>query len=291
MARRMSDIKPAVFARNHGNYLEEAAQLSPTQLVTFRSATHWTAAATALEVHNTIPVYFAVVGEGPHVAFMADLVAVHLNPYSMDPDTERFLRFSLPSTVKEGLWESYQSSVRSLYMVKRCRKLDSTFPMTELIKVSNDEPIAPNYGYSYSVVYERGHEPDVITLLPGEVENPGQYWEGATRQVSVTTYERSSAAREACLRHYGRDCRICGFNFGSRYGELGEGFIHVHHLVPLSDLDEAYVVDPIKDLIPLCPNCHAMIHIESPSLDVEIVRAMLRMRANTSLKLTGGAAP
>ena len=271
----MKDIRPAVFARNYGKYLEEASKLGPTQLVTFRSATRWTRAANALANHNTIPVYFAVVGEGPYVTFVADLVAIHLNPAPYEPDTKKFLGFSLPSTAQEGLWESYESSVSTLYMVKQCRKLDSAFSITRLVKVSNDEPIAPNYGYSYSVVYQRGNEPDMIKLLPGEVENPDRYWEGATRQVSVTTYERSSAARKACLRQHGYDCWICGFNFGSTYGSLGEGFIHVHHLVPLSDIDEAYKIDPINDLIPLCPNCHAMVHKECPPLEVEIVKGML----------------
>ena len=275
----MKDVRPAVFARNHEHYLAEAAEIGPTEPVTFRSATHWAGAAAALEDHNTIPVYFAVVGEGPLVRFTAELVAIRLNPQALDPDTEKFLGFSLHSTIEEGLWESYESSVNTLYMVRRCRRLDPPFPMTELVKVSNDEPIAPNYGYSYSVVYQRGAEPDVIELLPGEVPNPDQYWEGATRQVTVTTYERKRSAREACLRHYGYDCAICGFNFAATYGQLGEGVIHVHHLIPLSDVDGSYRVDPIRDLIPLCPNCHEMVHQEHPPIDPEVIRALLRSDA------------
>ncbi len=36
---------------------------------------------------------------------------------------------------------------------------------------------------------------------------------------------------------------------------MGEGFIHVHHLKPLSEVGYEYRVDPIRDLRPVCPNC------------------------------------
>ena len=49
---------------------------------------------------------------------------------------------------------------------------------------------------------------------------------------------------------------MCGFDLVSRYGELGDGYIHVHHLKELSSLRRSYQVDPIKDLRPVCPNCH-----------------------------------
>lgn len=53
------------------------------------------------------------------------------------------------------------------------------------------------------------------------------------------------------------------------YGEIGNGFIHVHHLVPLSAIKENYHLDPINDLIPVCPNCHAMLHRQNPPLTPE----------------------
>jgi hypothetical protein len=274
--------RPAVFARNHRHYLEEAAAVAetdPSQLITFRSAGHWTTAEKALATNNTIPIYFAVIREGENIAFEADLVSVYVNPEPQGPETERMLNFSLPSTADEGLWEAYDSPVRTLYMIKRCRELSQPFPMTNLVKLSNDEPIAPNFGYSYSIVYQRGSEPDVRSFLPGEISDPGRYWEGATRLVSVVTYERSNSAREACLRHHGYDCAVCGFNFEATYGELGEGFIHVHHLVSLSDIDGAYEIDPINDLIPLCPNCHAMAHRSDETLDLAELRELMRQAA------------
>jgi 5-methylcytosine-specific restriction protein A len=66
--------------------------------------------------------------------------------------------------------------------------------------------------------------------------------------------------RRWCLAHHGARCSVCGFDFGAVYGERGEGYIHVHHLVPLAMITEATAVDPVRDLRPVCPNCHAMLH-------------------------------
>ncbi|MCU7884935.1 MAG: HNH endonuclease, partial [Candidatus Thiodiazotropha sp. (ex Lucinoma annulata)] len=91
---------------------------------------------------------------------------------------------------------------------------------------------------------------------------------GATQKILVNSYERSSAAREVCIRHYKAKCAVCDFDFGHIYGELGDGYIHVHHLIPLSEIGSEYEVDPINDMIPICPNCHAMIHETEPPMSV-----------------------
>ena len=93
-----------------------------------------------------------------------------------------------------------------------------------------------------------------------DVSKNEQYHEGHVRSVKVDIYERSSIARGKCIEYHGSSCLICGLNFGDKYGCLGEGFIHVHHLRPLHTIQSDYVVDYKKDLIPVCPNCHAMIH-------------------------------
>jgi len=86
------------------------------------------------------------------------------------------------------------------------------------------------------------------------------YTEGTPNQVMVTKYERNPFARKTCLDHYGLSCSVCDFDFEKQYGELGKGFIHVHHLKQVADIGKEYKIDPIKDLRPVCPNCHAMIH-------------------------------
>jgi hypothetical protein len=205
---------PAVFARNHGEYLQEAAGISmtdPGEFVTFRSATSWSSAAAALSESGAIAVYFAVVGAGPTVEYEADLVRVVRDPNHGDEETDRLLQFVLPSTRSEGLWEP---KVATLYAIKRCRQVAKAFPMTHLMKLSDDAAISPSFGYSHSMVYARCHEPgELECMLPGEVEHPEEFSEGATHRVFVTRYERSSAARKVCLDHYGYDCVVCGFNF------------------------------------------------------------------------------
>lgn len=82
----------------------------------------------------------------------------------------------------------------------------------------------------------------------------------------VNSYERNPIARKKCIEHYGAKCAVpnCSFDFEELYGGIGKGFIHVHHLTQLSDIGQGYEVDPVKDLRPVCPNCHAMLHQKNP---------------------------
>ena len=109
------------------------------------------------------------------------------------------------------------------------------------------------------------------TPMPEEVP-PGQRMEGALKRVVVNRYERDPRVREACLAHWGYRCSVCGFDFAETYGERGAGYIHVHHLIELSSMTSPRRVDPISDLRPVCPNCHAMLHTETPALTISQLR-------------------
>jgi 5-methylcytosine-specific restriction protein A len=63
-----------------------------------------------------------------------------------------------------------------------------------------------------------------------------------------------------CIEHNRPVCSICGFDFEEKYGPRGKGFIHVHHVIPIHQIGKEYKIDYRKDLIPVCPNCHAMLH-------------------------------
>ncbi len=136
------------------------------------------------------------------------------------------------------------------------------------IEVVDRSPVEILWSFSYNA-------PDVSTFPGPDELPPGGYTEGFARRVSVNVFERNRAARQACIRHYGAACLVCGVDFGKRYGETGAGFIHVHHLVPISGVDSDYVVDPIEDLRPICPNCHAIVHRRQPPLELDDVRSML----------------
>lgn len=100
--------------------------------------------------------------------------------------------------------------------------------------------------------------------------------EGAVRSVLVNAYERDPVARRACIRAHGTSCCVCGFNFGTIYGPVIEGYIHVHHIRSLSEIGGEYVVDPVEDLRPVCPNCHAVLHRRIPPYSIEEVKALLK---------------
>ncbi len=113
--------------------------------------------------------------------------------------------------------------------------------------------------------------PDAITI------NEDLY-EGAIKKIYVNKYERSSIARIRCIEAKGYRCSICDFDFKEVYGEIGESFIHVHHIVPLNKVNSKYKINFAEDLIPVCPNCHAMLHrkINGNNVTIEELKALLR---------------
>lgn len=122
----------------------------------------------------------------------------------------------------------------------------------------------------------------IFPLLPikmVEQEYPeygmGEY-EGKRSNILSTRYERSIKNRQACLAVNGYKCRVCKFDFEQTYGSLGTGFIEVHHIIPLSSLGGDYMINPVKDLVPLCSNCHSMIHRSEPPLTIEQLTNIIR---------------
>ena len=109
-----------------------------------------------------------------------------------------------------------------------------------------------------------------------EVDAEPHFKEGAAKQVTVNAYERNPEARKACIAHYGTECKVCGFDFDKVYGELGEGFIHVHHLRDLATIGEEYEVNPIEDMRPVCPNCHAMLHRRVPAMSIDELQGVIQ---------------
>ena len=93
--------------------------------------------------------------------------------------------------------------------------------------------------------------------------------EGGKKKITINAYERNPKARQECLEKYGYQCHVCRMSFEDVYGDLGKEFIHVHHLVPVSQINRKYRIDPLQHLCPVCPNCHAMLHREEPPLTPE----------------------
>lgn len=167
----------------------------------------------------------------------------------------------------EAFWfdkNEYEKSKSGDYVrLKLLEQVDTALLNLEALK-SNGLSAAPQGPIKVSPelnAYIERHFNDFYTEgLFNDVGEQKKYHEGHVKKVLVDKYERSSIARSKCIEYYGTSCIICGLNFGERYGKLGEGFIHIHHLRPLHTIGEDYVIDYKKDLVPVCPNCHAMIH-------------------------------
>jgi len=106
------------------------------------------------------------------------------------------------------------------------------------------------------------------------------FTEGRIIQLNSKRFERSLKLRSQCINYHGTDCKICGFDFESVFGDLGANFCHVHHITPLSEVGMQHEVCPKKDLIPVCPNCHAMLHRRVPALQPTELREMLIAQKN-----------
>jgi len=132
-----------------------------------------------------------------------------------------------------------------------------------------------NIVYEDCSAIEDFHDPSEI-----EDEVADQYSEGKLKKIMVNSYERNGIARTKCIEHYGCFCQVCGLHFENLYGAIGKGFIHVHHKNPLSDDRQTQSTNPETDLVPLCPNCHSMIHQKQPPYTVDELREIMRRSPN-----------
>ncbi len=107
--------------------------------------------------------------------------------------------------------------------------------------------------------------------------------EGALKTVELTLYERNADARRLCIEHYGPTCQACNLNYEDKYGAIGANLIHVHHVTPLSAIGETHQVDPVRDLIPLCANCHHVAHSRNPPYSVAEIRNAMSAQVNRAL--------
>ena len=164
--------------------------------------------------------------------------------------------FPIPTRVKGGMGQSnvwYADQPRGKKTIKDLlNKYPSLLPLSSL-SIPSDEPVYPD-----------------------EIDPQEPLVEGARKRVTVNIYERNPKAREECLKEHGYECAVCEMSFEEYYGDIGRGFIHVHHIKELSSIRGEYEIDPVKDLRPVCPNCHAMLHKKKPAFSVDELRQRLK---------------
>lgn len=179
------------------------------------------------------------------------------------------------SSHDEGLW--HYRSVEWLTpeiprAEERLRRLDTRRWTVVELDQSEVHDLLERYGHFTDDKIWSGDEAGVLS--EDQLEVP----EGAKTRVEVNRYERDPDARRQCLEYYNYRCQVCDLKFEDRYGELGRGFMHAHHIVPLSQIadHDTHTVNPKIDLVAVCPNCHAMLHRHRDSpCSVETLRQLM----------------
>lgn len=159
----------------------------------------------------------------------------------------------------------------------------------ESLKLDFNKPIDKNSGDYYVKIYDKNNIKKLIDFVfiqklrlierqifetenityADEIDTEIEFSEGKTKKILVNSFERNIEARKKCIEHFGTNCQVCDFNFQEKFGELGIDYIHVHHKIDISMIGKEYLVNPITDLIPVCPNCHSMLHKRKPAFSIE----------------------
>lgn len=124
-------------------------------------------------------------------------------------------------------------------------------------------------------------EMEIDISITEELPKGIELYEGLKQTITVNKYERNKLARAICLDKFGFTCLACEFNFEEKYGDIGREFIHVHHIKPISEIGEEYKINPEEDLVPVCPNCHSMIHRDKhKTLTIDELKAKIKTEEN-----------
>ena len=198
--------------------------------------------------------------------------------HNLAPALTKQLRFESKSGPKELCFVS--NTMLDKQATRGVRELtqESAALLDRIIEITDRLPISdPVITVTEELVRNRSvqHDQDHFRL-PEEVPNGVAYHEGNVQRILVNRYERDPRARDACIEHYGTACFLCSFDFVAVYGEVMAGFIHVHHLDALSSIGADYKVNPVRNLRPVCANCHAVLHRREPPYSLEEVRQFLR---------------
>lgn len=176
----------------------------------------------------------------------------------INPDFDTLYCISNPDTV-HSLW----SKIKSDPDLKAENAERSPVNYTEVLRLFENYLRRPAVNGNKTIFEE------------GEVlEDPELLSEGKLVELHLTKHERNPDLRKRCIELHGWRCKGCGLDFKEKYGELGAEYIEVHHMFPISQSSGEHIVDPTTELVPLCANCHAMIHrIKGEEMTIEKLRS------------------
>lgn len=192
---------------------------------------------------------------------------------------------NLPALIKQHIRPDFVCIYNDIYSIEEMLMMSA--------KIRSDEDIlAGPFGYisskaleAYIRFYANKHDIDLEaisihkvspTQQPDEEEEEKKRIEGRLTEAKVLRRQRNRQARQQCLEASGYKCYICGFDFEKTYGEIGKGFLEVHHTKPLAAYDDKHPV-PQSELCALCSNCHSMVHRKKEVLDVEELKRIITL--------------
>lgn len=146
----------------------------------------------------------------------------------------------------------------------------------ECLQLNKPVKLPGQNNQAYFRISEMFSEKDIVDSYNNDIDEEEKYIEGAVTTIKVNKYERNLKARRKCLEHYGYKCFVCGFDFEEFYGDIGKEIIEVHHNKALNQIKKSYEVNPIKDLRPVCSNCHTIIHSRKPNYQIDELKIILR---------------
>lgn len=147
----------------------------------------------------------------------------------------------------------------------------------DLPKLPSQHAVESYYVSFYEYFLNKAREP-IIELNDNE-QGLVSSEEGKPNRVYTTTYERDPKLRKLAIEIHGTSCMGCNFNFGKVYGEYGDGFIHIHHTIPVSKYGGPKTVNPETDLFPLCANCHSIVHRrKNKTLTIEALKRTIKIK-------------
>ena len=215
-----------------------------------------------------------------------------------DPDVQQMWVDVIETTLTDFMQRHYMGGISSIYQLSKVDLFNAA--LTQL--ASNEEMQAENEATEgrllqamriYIAFLGPKWHPSRQRVHLGKGEKPAQkpsakpaatqkpplvnMVEGAVlQQRDREVHQRNPKLRSLCIEAYGNkyECVVCGMNFVKAYGEIGKEFIEVHHLYPISETDGEHEVDPATDMIPLCSNCHSMIHRLADPADWQRLKEM-----------------
>lgn len=189
---------------------------------------------------------------------------------------------NLPVLIRQHIRKDFDCVYDDIYSIEELLLMSA--------KINSDEGIlAGPYGYisskaieAYIRFYAHKHDIDLDSITTpkdsqsnekDDEEEEKQIIEGRLTEARVLRRQRNRQARQQCLDASGYKCYVCGFNFEKTYGEIGKGFLEVHHTKPLATYDDEHPI-PQSELRALCPNCHSMVHRKREVMDVDELKKL-----------------